>query len=129
MDMTLLHNDCAFLSEWPGVPIANQEGGIISKALSNRRCILLAHHGQLTLGAYVEEATYLVVYLERRLGCRFAHAYSDRSRRCQMYWQRRRTIICLNRLSSMEFLIIGAPGGSVVSEVEVRYRVSMGYLP
>jgi L-fuculose-phosphate aldolase len=43
MDMTPLHNDCAFLAD----------------------CILLAHHGQLTTGAYVEEATYLAVYLER----------------------------------------------------------------
>jgi L-fuculose-phosphate aldolase len=65
MDMTPLHNDCAFLADWPGVPIADQEGVIISKALGDKRCILLAHHGQLTTGAYVEEATYLAVYLER----------------------------------------------------------------
>ncbi len=25
MDMTPLYNDCAFLAEWPGVPIADQE--------------------------------------------------------------------------------------------------------
>ena len=37
----------------------------ISKALGDKRCILLAHHGQLATGAYVEEATYLAVYLER----------------------------------------------------------------
>ncbi|MFC0577687.1 aldolase [Paraburkholderia solisilvae] len=65
MDMTPLHNDCAFLAEWPGVPIADQEGVVISKALGNKRAILLAHHGQLTAGAYVEEAAYLSVYLER----------------------------------------------------------------
>jgi L-fuculose-phosphate aldolase len=65
MDMTPLYNDCAFLAEWPGVPIADQEGVVISKALGDKRCILLAHHGQLTTGAYVEEATYLAVYLER----------------------------------------------------------------
>jgi L-fuculose-phosphate aldolase len=65
MDMTPLHNDCAFLADWPGVPIADQEGQLISEALGDKRCILLAHHGQLTTGAYVEEATYLAVYLER----------------------------------------------------------------
>ena len=54
-----LHNDCAFLADWPGVPIADQEGVIISEALGDKRTILLAHHGQLTTGAYIEEAAYL----------------------------------------------------------------------
>ncbi|NGM88324.1 aldolase [Parapusillimonas sp. SGNA-6] len=65
MDMTPFHNDCAFLADWPGVPIADQEGVIISKALGNKRSILLAHHGYLTAGATVEEAAYLSVYMER----------------------------------------------------------------
>ncbi len=65
MDMTPFHNDCAFLKEWPGVPIADQEGEIISHALGEKRSILLAHHGQLVVGNCVEEATYLAVYLER----------------------------------------------------------------
>ncbi|WP_447778306.1 aldolase [Variovorax boronicumulans] len=65
MDMTPLHNDCAFLGEWPGVPIADSEGVIISKALGKKRAIILAHHGYLTAGATCEEATYLSVYLER----------------------------------------------------------------
>jgi L-fuculose-phosphate aldolase len=65
MDMTPLHNDCAFLGEWPGVPIADQEGVIISEALGDKRAIILAHHGYLTAGKTVQEATYLSVYLER----------------------------------------------------------------
>ncbi|WP_341644193.1 aldolase [Thauera sp. SDU_THAU2] len=65
MDMTPLHNDCAFLADWPGVPIADQEGVIISGALGKKRAIILAHHGYLTAGATCEEATYLSVYLER----------------------------------------------------------------
>ena len=65
MDMTPLHDDCAFLGEWPGVPIADQEGVIISEALGHKRAIILAHHGYLTAGKTVEEATYLSVYLER----------------------------------------------------------------
>lgn len=65
MDMTPLHDDCAFLGEWPGVPIADHEGVIISEALGRKRAIILAHHGYLTAGATCEEATYLSVYLER----------------------------------------------------------------
>jgi L-fuculose-phosphate aldolase len=65
MDMTPLHEDCAFLGEWPGVPIADYEGVVISKALGGKRAIILAHHGYLTAGRTVEEATYLSVYLER----------------------------------------------------------------
>lgn len=65
MDMTPLHNDCAFLGEWPGVPIADDEGVIISEALGEKKAIILAHHGYLTAGTSCEEATYLSVYLER----------------------------------------------------------------
>lgn len=65
MDMTPLHNDCAFLGDWPGVPIADHEGVLISEALGDKRAIILAHHGYLTAGKSVEEATYLSVYLER----------------------------------------------------------------
>jgi len=65
MDMCPLHDDCAFLEEWPGVPIADSEGVIISRALGNKRTILLANHGYLTAGKSVQEASYLSVYLER----------------------------------------------------------------
>lgn len=65
MDMTPLHDDCAFLADWPGVPIADQEGVLISEALGRKRAIVLAHHGYLTAGQSIEEATYLSVYLER----------------------------------------------------------------
>jgi L-fuculose-phosphate aldolase len=65
MDMTPLHDDCAFLGEWPGVPIADYEGVVISEALGSKKAIILAHHGYLTAGNTIEEATYLSVYLER----------------------------------------------------------------
>lgn len=65
MDMTPFYNDCTILKEWPGVPIADQEGVIISGALGTNRSIVLANHGMLTAGTTVEEATYLCVYLER----------------------------------------------------------------
>jgi len=77
MDMAPLHNDCAFLSEWPGVPIADQEGVLISAALGAKKSIILAHHGYLTAGTSIEEATYLSVYLERaaRMQLRATAAY------------------------------------------------------
>jgi L-fuculose-phosphate aldolase len=77
MDMTPLHDDCAFLADWPGVPIADHEGVLISEALGSKRAIVLAHHGYLTAGQSVEEATYLSVYLERaaRMQLRAMAAY------------------------------------------------------
>jgi L-fuculose-phosphate aldolase len=65
MDMTPFYDDCAFLGKWPGLPIADQEGVIISNALGGNKSIVLINHGQLTAGMSVEEATYLSVYLER----------------------------------------------------------------
>jgi L-fuculose-phosphate aldolase len=64
MDTAMLHG-CAHLPEWPGVPVADDEGRIISGALGNAKCILLANHGLLTAGSSVEEATYLAVFFER----------------------------------------------------------------
>jgi len=64
MDGAMLHG-CAHLAEWPGVPIADDEGRIISAALGSAKCILLSNHGLLTTGAYVEEAAYLAVFMER----------------------------------------------------------------
>lgn len=64
MDSAMLH-DTAHLAEWPGVPVADDEGRIISSALGNAKTILLANHGLLTTGDYVEEAVYLAVFFER----------------------------------------------------------------
>lgn len=65
MDTTGLYEDCAFLKEWPGVPVGNEEGIIISKALGDKRSILLAHHGQLVVGKTIEEACNLAILIER----------------------------------------------------------------
>src|SRR4051795_837556 len=64
MDSAMLHGT-AHLEEWPGVPVADDEGRIISGALGSAKTILLANHGLLTAGASVEEATYLAVFFER----------------------------------------------------------------
>jgi L-fuculose-phosphate aldolase len=65
MDTTLFHEDCAWLREWPGTPIGDEEGRIISEAIGEKRAILLAHHGQLTACATVEEAAILAMFIER----------------------------------------------------------------
>jgi len=64
MDGAMLHGT-AHLPEWPGVPVADDEGRIISGALGEAKTILLANHGLLAAGASVEEATYLSVFFER----------------------------------------------------------------
>lgn len=65
MDATPLFDDLAFLPHWPGLPTADREGEIIAGALGYKHAILLAHHGLLTAGRDVQEATFLAVFMER----------------------------------------------------------------
>jgi L-fuculose-phosphate aldolase len=64
MDSAMLHGT-AHLPEWPGVPVGDDEGRIISTALGEAKTILLANHGLLASGASIEEAVYLAVFFER----------------------------------------------------------------
>src|SRR5215472_410815 len=72
MDMTMFQDDCAYLPDWPGLPIGDEEGRIISDQLQDKRSILLANHGLITTGKSIEEATYLAVYLERAAALQLA---------------------------------------------------------
>ena len=65
MDATPFFDDCAFLAEWPGLPIADVEGEIISAALGQKRCVLLANHGFLAATPTIEESLYMSVLIER----------------------------------------------------------------
>jgi L-fuculose-phosphate aldolase len=65
MDTSMFYEDCAYLPEWPGVPIGDDEGRIISDALGDKRAILLAHHGLLTACDTIEEAAVLALFMER----------------------------------------------------------------
>lgn len=65
MDTCVLYGDVAFLERWPGVPIGNNEGEIISAALGHKRAILLAHHGLLVACRSVEEACVVAIQCER----------------------------------------------------------------
>lgn len=65
MDACVLYGQCAFLKKWPGIPVGNEEGVIISEAIGHKKALLLAHHGLLIAGASVEEACVLGVMFER----------------------------------------------------------------
>jgi L-fuculose-phosphate aldolase len=65
MDTAMFYGDCAFLAEWPGQPVGDEEGRIIHQALGDKRAILLAHHGQLVATATIEKAAVLGVFIER----------------------------------------------------------------
>ncbi len=65
MDHSMFYEDCAWLPKWPGPPIGDEEGELISGALGDKRSILLAHHGLLTACTTLEEAAVLALYFER----------------------------------------------------------------
>jgi L-fuculose-phosphate aldolase len=65
MDATMFHDDCAYLKEWPGNPVTELEGELISRALGSKRAILLANHGLATVGQTIEEAAWMALCFER----------------------------------------------------------------
>lgn len=65
MDTCVLFDDIAFLPDWPGIPVGNDEGELISSALGDKRAILLAHHGLVVVSSSVEEACIIAVQFER----------------------------------------------------------------
>src|SRR5579872_6583870 len=65
MDTVALYDDCAYLPIWPGVPVGDEEGEIISAALGKKRGALLAHHGLLATGRTIEEAVVIACTIER----------------------------------------------------------------
>ena len=64
MDAMMFFDNCSFLPEWPGLPVGNEEGEIISEALGDKGAAILAHHGIITVGKSIEEALYLAISLE-----------------------------------------------------------------
>ena len=65
MDACLLYGQVAFLKKWPGIPVGNEEGEIISKAIGDKKAIMLSHHGLLVAAGSVEEACIMGVMFER----------------------------------------------------------------
>ncbi len=64
MDTSMFYDDCAWLETWPGPPIGDEEGELISSALGDKNSVLLAHHGQLAAAATVEEAAIRAMFIE-----------------------------------------------------------------
>lgn len=65
MDNCVLYDDIAFLPKWPGIPVGNEEGELISKAIGNKHALMLAHHGLLIASSSIEEACILALAFER----------------------------------------------------------------
>lgn len=65
MDGCALYDNVALLEHWPGVPVGDAEGRLISNAIGNKSGLLLAHHGIVVVGRTVDEACVLAVQLER----------------------------------------------------------------
>jgi L-fuculose-phosphate aldolase len=65
MDNCVLYNDVAFVGQWPGIPVGNEEGAFIAEALGDKKALLLAHHGLLIAASSVEEAVVLGIAFER----------------------------------------------------------------
>lgn len=65
MDNCLLYDDVAFVPKWPGVPVGNEEGQIISAALGQKTGLLLSHHGLLIAAKSIEEACLFAIAFER----------------------------------------------------------------
>lgn len=65
MDNCVLYDDVAFLPEWPGVPVGNEEGELIARAIGSKRALFLAHHGLLVACGSIEESCLLAIAFER----------------------------------------------------------------
>jgi len=74
MDMCMFQDQCAYLPDWPGLPIGDEEGIAISAALGEKKTILLANHGLITTGSSIEEAAYLAFFFERAAALQLAAA-------------------------------------------------------
>ncbi|MGH7037401.1 MAG: class II aldolase/adducin family protein, partial [Stellaceae bacterium] len=60
-----LYDDVAFVAKWPGVPVGNEEGELISSALGGKTALMLSHHGLLIAAPTIEEACVKALAFER----------------------------------------------------------------
>lgn len=64
MDTCILYNDLYQLKSWPGVPVGNEEGKIISMALEKAGTVLLSNHGVVCAYDKLELAYYCLFQVE-----------------------------------------------------------------
>lgn len=65
MDNCVLYDDVAFVAKWPGVPVGNEEGELISSSLGDKSALMLSHHGLLIAAPTIEEACVKALAFER----------------------------------------------------------------
>lgn len=65
MDACMLYDDCGFLPDWPGVPVDDEEGRIITEALGSKRTALLANHSYICACGSIEESIYMAISMEQ----------------------------------------------------------------
>ncbi len=104
MDATPFFENCGYLEEWPGLPITNDEGRIISEALAGRKALLLAHHGLLTAGVTVAEAASLAIWMEQAAGVQLRAAAAGTIRPVQAHLAREsRDFLLRPQITDMTF--------------------------
>jgi L-fuculose-phosphate aldolase len=64
MDVTCLYDEIAYVDNWPGIPVGNEEGKLISEAIGDKKALLLANHGYVVAATSVEAALHLSMKLE-----------------------------------------------------------------
>ncbi len=70
MDMLMFQDQCAYLPDWPGLPIGDEEGIVIPPRSAPRKTILLANHGLITTGETIEVRRHIWrSSLNERLHC------------------------------------------------------------
>ena len=60
----MLYEDCGHLSDWPGVPVEDEEGRLITHALGDKRAAILANHGYICACSSIEESIYMAISIE-----------------------------------------------------------------
>ncbi len=100
MDTCVLYDQTAFLEKWPGIPVGNEEGEIISTALGDKKAILLSHHGLLVAGSSVEEACVLGVMFERAARLQLLAMAAAKSNRFRRNWAAKLSVGLAHRNAS-----------------------------
>ncbi len=65
MDTCLIYDDVAFHFDWPGIPVGNNEGKMIAKAIGNKSALLLGHHGLVVVADSIEKALVITIQVEK----------------------------------------------------------------
>jgi L-fuculose-phosphate aldolase len=86
MDNCVLYDDVAFVPNWPGVPVGNEEGELISEALGTKRALLLAHHGLLVAGEHSGGSLVVALAFERAARMHLLAASAGKIQPIELRW-------------------------------------------